>query len=113
MPNRIRQIQLKGAIDTASLPAHIPRVPAAAQKIKIALVGTGMFGGDVHLRAYADLQRSGISPQLGRLGLDAWSRELAPISFELVAVAARTAASAQRAQVSFQNWAGAQPKVYS
>ena len=25
--------------------------------IKIALVGAGMFGGDVHLRAYADLQR--------------------------------------------------------
>jgi len=27
--------------------------------IKIALVGAGMFGGDVHLCAYADLQRFG------------------------------------------------------
>ncbi len=104
---------MKGAIDTAALAAHIPRVPAAAQKVKIALVGTGMFGGDVHLRAYADLQRSGISPQLGRLGLDAWARDLAPVSFELVALAARTTASAQRAQSSFQNWTGAQPKIYS
>jgi len=26
---------------------------------KIALVGAGTFGGDVHLRAYADLQRFG------------------------------------------------------
>jgi len=46
-------------------------------KIKIALVGAGMFGGDVHLRAYADLQRSGISPCLGRVGLDDWARDLA------------------------------------
>lgn len=72
-----------------------------------------MFGGDVHLRAYADLQRSGISPQLGRIGFDAWARDLAAINFELVAVAARSAASAQRAQLNFQNWVGAQPKAYS
>ena len=34
--------------------------------LKIALVGAGMFGGDVHLRAYADLQRFGIAGQLDR-----------------------------------------------
>jgi len=28
-------------------------------RIKIGLIGSGMFGGDVHLRAYADLQRAG------------------------------------------------------
>lgn len=28
--------------------------------ITIALVGAGMFGGDVHLRAYADLQRAAL-----------------------------------------------------
>src|ERR1022692_1819057 len=43
--------------------------------IKIALVGTGMFGGDVHARAYAALQRAGISPHLARRGMDEWARD--------------------------------------
>ena len=79
--------------------------------IKIALVGTGMFGGDVHARAYADLQRAGISPQLGRLGLDGWARELAPIKFQLVAVAARTEKSARRVRNNFKRWTGHAPKA--
>ena len=54
-----------------------------------------MFGGDVHLRAYADLQRAGLSPNLGRCGLDQWTRDLAGIEFDLVAVATRAEASAQ------------------
>src|SRR5437667_244223 len=54
--------------------------------IKIALVGAGMFGGDVHLRAYADLQRFGIAGQLARVGLDKFNRDLAPVKFDLVAV---------------------------
>ena len=58
--------------------------------LKIALVGAGMFGGDVHLRAYADLQRFGIAGQLARVGLDQHSRELAPVNFDLVAVATRS-----------------------
>ena len=61
--------------------------------IKIALVGAGMFGGDVHLRAYADLQRFGIAGQLARLGLDKHSRDFADVKFELVAVATKTEAS--------------------
>ncbi len=81
--------------------------------IKIALVGTGMFGGDVHARAYADLQRGGISPQLGRVGLDGWARELAPIKFQLVAVAARTPKSAKRAQRNFKRWTGHTPKAFA
>jgi predicted dehydrogenase len=81
--------------------------------IKIALVGTGMFGGDVHARAYADLQRAGISPQLGRLGLDGWSRELAPIKFQLVAVAARTEKSSRRARSNFKRWTGCSPKAFA
>ena len=48
-----------------------------ARKVTIALVGAGMFGGDIHARAYADLQRNGISGLLGRVGLDAWARDLA------------------------------------
>ncbi len=80
--------------------------------IKLALVGAGMFGGDVHARAYADLQRSGISPQLGRLGLDAWARDLAPLRFELVAVATRTEKSARRAQADYQGRTGCAPRAY-
>lgn len=84
-------------------------IPATAQQsklkmertIKLALVGAGMFGGDVHLRAYADLQRFGIAGQLTRLGLDAWTRDLAPVKFELVAVGTRTEASAKRTAETF------------
>jgi predicted dehydrogenase len=81
--------------------------------IKIALVGTGMFGGDVHARAYADLQGAGISPQLGRLGLDGWARELAPIKFQLVAVAARTEKSARSARANFKRLAGHAPRAFA
>ena len=81
--------------------------------IKIALVGTGMFGGDVHARAYADLQRAGISPQLGRVGLDAWARDLGPIKFQLAAVAARTEESARRARQNFKRWTGHAPQAFA
>jgi predicted dehydrogenase len=81
--------------------------------IKIALVGTGMFGGDVHARAYADLQRVGISPQLGRVGLDKWGRDFAPVKFQLVAVAARTPKSARRAREAFNGWTGDAPKAFA
>jgi len=84
-----------------------------ADTIKIALVGAGMFGGDVHARAYADLQLAGISPQLGRVGLDKWARDFAPIKFELVAVATRTEKSAERARQNFKSWTGHAPKIYS
>ena len=69
----------------------------ADRVMKIALVGAGMFGGDVHLRAFADLQRSGLAPFVGRLGLDEFARPLADVRFELVAIATRTEASAKRA----------------
>lgn len=81
-------------------------------RVKIALVGAGMFGGDVHMRAYADLQQFGIAPQLARVGLDKWTRDLAPIQFELVAVATRSEASAVRAQKTFKDWTGNAPKTY-
>ena len=81
-------------------------------KIKIALIGVGMFGGDVHLGAYADLQRSGLAPHLGRLGLDDWARELAPVSFELAAVASQSESSAQRACDAFHQWLGHRPRAY-
>src|SRR5436190_7746860 len=80
--------------------------------IKIALVGAGLFGGDVHLRAYADLQRAGISSQLGRLGLDDWARDFAEIHFQLVAVATRTKQSAARAVENFNTLTKQEPKAY-
>ena len=80
--------------------------------IKIALVGAGMFGGDVHARAYADLQRFGISGQLARVGLDQWTRDFAPIKFELVAVATRSQKSAEKARKQFADWTGHEPRPY-
>src|SRR6266851_75918 len=80
--------------------------------LKIALIGAGMFGGDVHARAYADLHRTGISAQLGRVGLDNWARDCAPINFQLVAVGTRTRKSGERAQENFQHWTGVAPKAY-
>jgi len=84
-----------------------------SQTIKIALVGAGMFGGDVHARAYADLQRFGIAGQLARVGLDLWTRDFAGIEFELVAVATRSAASAAKAAASFKELTGYEPGAYS
>src|SRR5262245_35784200 len=85
---------------------------AMADTIKIALIGAGMFGGDVHARAYADLQRAGISPQLGRVGLDDWGRDVAPIRFELAAIATRTEKSATRASAEYAKCTGRAPKPY-
>jgi predicted dehydrogenase len=81
-------------------------------KIKIALVGAGMFGGDVHARCYADLHKYGVAGMLGRVGLDKWTRDLAAIQFELVAVATRSEKSAVKASENFKNWTGHAPKPY-
>lgn len=81
-------------------------------EFKIGLVGAGMFGGDVHLRTYADLARSGISPQLSRIGMDAFARELAGIRFSLEAIATRTEASAQKAKARFGQITGQFPTVH-
>jgi predicted dehydrogenase len=80
--------------------------------IKIALVGAGMFGGDVHARAYADLQRFGIAGQLARVGLDKFSRELAPVKFDLVAVATRSEKSARKAASAFKDLTGDEPQAF-
>lgn len=84
----------------------------AERKIKIALVGAGMFGGDVHLRALADVQRYGLSGFLARLGLDQYSRPLADVEFELVAVATRSERSAVRAAENFQGVTGSRPATF-
>src|SRR5262245_60536798 len=82
-----------------------PSLPMDAA-INLALIGAGMFGGDVHLRSYADLHRAGISANLGRVGLDDWARDLAPIKFRLIAVATRSEDSARHAQAAFKTWTG-------
>jgi len=86
---------------------------ADSKTIKIALIGAGMFGGDVHLRAYADLQRFGIAGQLSRLGLDQHARDFATVKFELVAIATRSRQSAARSAGGFKEWTGHPPKEYS
>lgn len=84
----------------------------AERTVKIALVGAGMFGGDVHLRAYADVETSGIAPFLGRLGLDGYARDLADVHFELVAVATRTEKSALASAAEYARRTGHSPKTY-
>lgn len=66
-----------------------------AKKLTIALVGAGMFGGDVHLRTYCQLQRNGLLPWLGRLGLDDKARPLGDIEVECVALATNTEKTAR------------------
>src|SRR5882762_5372867 len=80
--------------------------------VKIALVGAGMFGGDVHLRAYADLQRFGIAGQFARLGLDAHARELADVKFEVAAIATRSPQSAKQAAESFSRTTRHAPRTF-
>src|SRR5262249_8522186 len=84
----------------------------ADRRIRVGLVGAGMFGGDVHLRAFADLQRSGLAPFLARLGLDEHARPLADIRFELAGLGARTARSAQRAGNEYERLSGRGPAVF-
>ena len=68
----------------------------AQRRIKIGLVGAGMFGGDVHLRTYADVQRSGLAPWLGRIGMDDFARDVADLEVELVGICTRSQSSAER-----------------
>jgi len=81
--------------------------------IKIALAGAGMFGGDVHLRTYADLQRFGIAGQLARLGLDQHARDFADVKFDLVALATRSEASAKRSADFFSRITHHASRCYS
>jgi predicted dehydrogenase len=60
------------------------------RKLKVALVGAGMFGGDVHLRTYCQLSQNGLLPWLGRIGLDNMARQLGDVEIEFVALATST-----------------------
>ena len=69
--------------------------------LKIALVGAGMFGGDVHLRTYCQIEQNGLLPWLGRLGLDPMTRKLGDIAIEFVALGTRTQATCAQRKEEF------------
>jgi predicted dehydrogenase len=73
----------------------------AKRRLRIGLVGAGMFGGDLHLPVYAQLQAYGLAPWLGRIGHDALARELADIEIEFAGLATRTESSALKRQQEF------------
>ncbi|MBI2424610.1 MAG: Gfo/Idh/MocA family oxidoreductase [Candidatus Hydrogenedentes bacterium] len=83
-----------------------------APKLHIGLVGAGMFGSDVHLPVYCQLEQYGLQPWLGRLGLDAMARRLGDIEIEFVALATRTETSAAK-QAAAWGARGMQFKTYS
>jgi len=66
------------------------------KKLKLGLVGAGMFGGDVHLRTYLQLEQNGLLPWLGRIGLDNMARALGDIEIEFAALATHTPGSCAR-----------------
>ena len=69
--------------------------------LTVGLVGAGMFGGDVHLRAYCQLEQYGLLPWLGRLGLDGLARRLGDIDVQFVALGTRTEATCQARRKEF------------
>jgi predicted dehydrogenase len=69
---------------------------SAREEVSLALVGGGMFGGDVVLRSLEDLERCGLAPYLGRVGLDHRAHLLSPLRFRLAAIGTRTPATAER-----------------
>jgi len=63
--------------------------------LKIGLVGAGMFGAEVHLPTYLQMQQHGLLPWLGRVGLDSLARTLGDIDVRLVGLATRSEATAR------------------
>lgn len=82
------------------------------QVIRAALLGYGMFGADVVVGTLWDLVRNGVSPYLDRIGLDDYAAAYGEVRFELVAVGARSEASAQRAERETHVATGSRPRSY-
>ncbi len=78
-------------------------MPTSRETIHLALLGGGMFGGDVVLRAIEDLERCGLAPYLGRVGLDHLARDSAGVSFRLTAIGTRTAETARRQAAEYRS----------
>lgn len=71
------------------------------KEITIALVGAGMFGGDVHMRTYCQIEQHGLLPWLGRLGLDSLARPLGDIRFRFLALGTKTERTAKARKAEF------------
>jgi predicted dehydrogenase len=81
--------------------------------LRMALVGGGMFGGDVVLRSIEDLERCGLGPYLGRIGLDHRARAVGSLEPRLAAIGTRTEATASRlARTYRERIPGAAPVPY-
>lgn len=77
-----------------------------SKKLKLALVGGGMFGRDVVLRSLADVERCGIAPYLGTVGLDLSARQLGGVEYEVAAVGTRTEKTARGLIGDYEKWLG-------
>jgi predicted dehydrogenase len=85
----------------------------AQRELKLALVGGGMFGRDVVLRALADIECFGIAPYLGTAGLDHHARELAGVPYRVVAIGTRSANTAHALAEEYRRWVpGSTVKAY-
>ena len=80
--------------------------------VKVGQVGYGMFGADVVAGTLWDLQRNGIAPYLGRVGLDDYAQKYAGVQFQMVAVGTRSQASAERAVKENEERTGVRPRPY-
>lgn len=79
--------------------------------VPVALVGGGMFGGDVVIRSIEDLERCGLPPYLGRVGLDHLARDYYDVRFQLTAIGTRTEATARKLSAAYSaRVPGATPK---
>ena len=81
-------------------------------RILIAQVGYGMFGSDVVAGTMWDLQRTGISPHLDRIGLDDYAADYWDCKFAMVAVGTRSEKSARRGCNLNRKHTGIKPKPY-
>lgn len=86
---------------------------ARPRTVHMALLGGGMFGGDVVLRSMEDLERCGLAPYLGRVGLDMRARALADVEFRLLAIGTRTSRTAETLCRTYaEKVPGAAPRPY-
>jgi len=84
----------------------------AQHTIRLAQLGYGMFGADVVAGTLCDLQRNGLAPYLGRVGLDDFARHYAQVDFAVVALGTRSEASAARGCAQLAARTGGAPRAY-